>query len=175
MIEVITDFNQKYRDDIRLLYVNTFSNGDNAQWIDSNQLEESLNNTYQSGFMIVGLLSGKPVAALFVVSLKFDNYCPVDIKRNFKPEKTPYISELMVDDGFRGRGFGKIILEKSVDMLKQKAFTDVFIRVWERNKKALQLYRNAGFEPVAEIFQLKKLPDGVSTLEMRKVYLHRQL
>ncbi len=175
MIEVITDFNQKYRDDIRQLYVNTFSNGENAQWIDSNILEESLTNTYQSGFMIVGLLSGKPVAALFVVPLKFDNYCPEVVQRNFKPEITPYISELMVDDGFRGRGFGKIILEKSVDMLKQKAFSDVFIRVWERNQKALQLYLNAGFKTVAEIVQHKKLPDGIGTLEMRKVYLHKQL
>jgi len=175
MIEIVTDFNQKYRDDIRHLYVKTFSQGANAQWIDDEQLDRSLDNTYRSGYMIVGLLSGKPVAALFVVPLVYDSFCPDSISARFDISVTPYISELMVDEHYRGRGIGAIIIEKSVDLLKQKAFSDVFIRVWERNTNALQLYQKAGFVIVAGITQQKLLPDGINTLEMRKVYLHKQL
>jgi ribosomal protein S18 acetylase RimI-like enzyme len=175
MIEIITDINQTFREDIRQLYLSTFSKGENAQWIDEKQLDESLNNTYQSGFMFVGLLSGKPVAALFVVPLCYDSYCPDILSQQFDTENSAYIAELMVDEQHRGLGFGGIILQKSIHMLKQKAFSDVFIRVWEKNEKALQLYLKTGFVIIAGIMQQKKLPDGINTLEMNKVYLHKKL
>lgn len=175
MMEVIADIKQIYREDIRKLYISTFSKGDNAQRIDIAKLEESLNYTYQTGFMLVGLLSGIPVSALFVVPLDYDTDCPDEIRAHFDVVNSPYIAELMVNESYHGKGFGRFILEKSVDMLKQKGFSDVFIRVWELNQRALQLYLKAGFAPVARITQQKLLPGGIDTLEMNKVYLHKKL
>ena len=80
----------------------------------------------------------------------------------------------MVDEKHRGRGIGnKLLLDFQKEMDNDK-FHDIFIRVWDQNALALNLYQKMGFVPVAEMIQNKKMPDGLTTFVMNKIYLHKK-
>ena len=50
----------------------------------------------------------------------------------------------------------------------------MFIRVWDKNLPALQLYNKMGFTIVTSMIQIKKNVDGNGTYEMKKLYLHKK-
>jgi ribosomal protein S18 acetylase RimI-like enzyme len=79
----------------------------------------------------------------------------------------------MVHDDFRGRG---IAHQMVADLLTgaREAYSDVVIRVWDRNEPALSLYRKLGFQPVASIRQTKLMAPS-NPFEMKKIYLHRSI
>ena len=57
-----------------------------------------------------------------------------------------YISDLAVDEKCRGRGVGTFILEKSLQLAKDKKCKRVILDVDRENKGALRLYKKVGFK-----------------------------
>ena len=51
---------------------------------------------------------------------------------------------------FQGKGLGKSLLEKSVELAKQKNKKFLWLGVWKKNKKAIKFYDKNGFKKYAE-------------------------
>ena len=67
------------------------------------------------------------------------------------------------------------MMSKFLETVDKSKFTDVFIRVWEENIPALNLYKKMGFEPISSINQTKIKANGTDTFVMKKIYLHKKL
>lgn len=104
-----------------------------------------------------------------------DTLCPPVITQHFEPEKCAYIAEIMVDEASRGKGLGKALITQFFETVDTQEFIDAFIRVWDKNAPAVQLYLKMGFTVVANIKQIKKTLNGDSEFSMNKLYLHKQL
>ncbi|HEY8804923.1 MAG TPA: GNAT family N-acetyltransferase [Clostridium sp.] len=50
---------------------------------------------------------------------------------------------------FRGRGYGREILNATLDILKKKGADNIFLEVATENKNALSLYESCGFEEIS--------------------------
>ncbi len=60
------------------------------------------------------------------------------------------ISEIIVFSPFQGRGFGKFLLNESLKRMKRKKEKAVFLSVTRKNKKALNMYMEFGFERIRD-------------------------
>lgn len=81
-----------------------------------------------------------------------------------------YESELAmiaVDDGFRGRGYARMLMDDYIEILNAKGVQDAFLEVREKNEAAISLYESYGYEnvgvranfyhnPVEDAYILKK-------------------
>ncbi|MBW9154022.1 GNAT family N-acetyltransferase [Clostridium estertheticum] len=50
---------------------------------------------------------------------------------------------------FRGKGYGRIVLLATLDILKEKGADNIFLEVESQNKNAIGLYESCGFEEVS--------------------------
>jgi len=57
------------------------------------------------------------------------------------------ITDLYVLPEYRGRGIGRMLMERCLSRLKSRGFTKVRLSVWVGNRKAIRLYRSLGFKP----------------------------
>ncbi len=49
-----------------------------------------------------------------------------------------------------GRGVGKVLMEQCIAIAKERGKQVVWLRVWEKNQRAIQFYRRWGFEKFGE-------------------------
>lgn len=62
---------------------------------------------------------------------------------------------LYVDSSFHGKKVGAALMNRAIDLAKEKGFKTLWLGVWENNLKAQKFYKNFGFQRVgAHIFQL---------------------
>lgn len=115
------------------------------------------------------------IACLLYTSLSEDLLCPPVITEAFATDRCAYIAEIMVDEQFRGKGLGKALISCFFETVDRLKYNDVFIRVWDENTPAIQLYQKMGFQIVADIKQTKKTLSGDSGFIMNKLYLHKKL
>lgn len=64
-----------------------------------------------------------------------------------KKKNNYYISIILVDEKYQGRGYGKLIVEFAVNTLKAAGAKKLTIGVARENVAAKKIYMNAGFEP----------------------------
>jgi len=164
-----------YQSQIETLYLDTFSKGDAAQHFDLSMLRHYLNATLKQGHALMCFDQNKLIACLLYASLSFDTECPKQILDRFVPTQCAYITELMVDVSYRGLGLGRKLMVSFFDLLNKQQYADVFIRVWDKNLVAIQLYKSVGFELVSSIEQVKTHVDSSSHFSMTKLYLHKAL
>ena len=157
------------------MYVESYSKGKSAQYIDHSELNRYLSDILQSGTAIICAENEVLKACLLYAPLSFDKFLPESIVSHFKIEKCVYIAEVMVAETFRGQGLGNAIIKDFFEIVDSQNYTDVFIRVWDGNLPALNLYEKMGFTKCATIEQHKKTPDGKTDFVMRKMYLHKPL
>jgi ribosomal protein S18 acetylase RimI-like enzyme len=158
------------------LYTETFSKGVSAQFIDSVELNLYIVKILEKGFAIQFFDNyNKLIACLLYATLAVDSLCPPVITQRFEPDKCAYIAEIMVDEECRGEGLGKALITHFFETVDAQKYNDVFIRVWDENIPAVQLYLKMGFEVVANIEQTKITLNGDSEFSMNKLYLHKQL
>ncbi|MEA4983490.1 MAG: GNAT family N-acetyltransferase [Paludibacter sp.] len=178
MLRIFQDTHYQFREEIRKLYMDTFSHGDAAQHIDPEELDNEIRLTYEEGMMMVAVDDddeSKLTGALFVYPLQYDSGFNPELSDVCDKVHTPYIAEVMVREKYRGRGLGRKMLKKTLGFLKENRFREVFIRVWNKNFSALRLYTDAGFEVVGKIFQWKLFTDRKTRFLMEKLYLKRGL
>ncbi|MGC9148178.1 MAG: GNAT family N-acetyltransferase [Sulfolobales archaeon] len=62
-----------------------------------------------------------------------------------KRRKSVYIDSLALDMSYRGRGLGKVFLEKLEDLFRKEGFEKIYLTVKHNNLRALSLYLKKGF------------------------------
>ncbi|WP_261817540.1 GNAT family N-acetyltransferase [Vibrio gallicus] len=74
-----------------------------------------------------------------------------------------YIDELWVDDGCRGTGLGKALIETAQHYAKTHKFTGLWL--WTQSWQAPRFYEQLGFE---EFTRFEDFPKGHSRIGLRK-------
>lgn len=161
--------------EIEQLYLDAFTKGASAQFVDGVELRNYITEVLQIGVAILSTENSTVNACLLYTPLTFDMYCPPQITSKFNLNQSVYIAEIMVSEASRGKGVGRMLIEKFLETIKNQHYTDAFIRVWDENITAINLYQKMGFTPITEIKQLKKSVDGKTDFDMCKIYLHKNL
>jgi ribosomal protein S18 acetylase RimI-like enzyme len=163
----------KFRGKLLHLYLHAFTTGAFAQYIDPESAESTLDELVRRGFGRMAFMDDRLVGLLLCHPLTYDSDFPAGDFPHIPVAKSIYISEVMVHADDRGKGIASKMIHDLLISLPE-TFTDVVIRVWEKNEPALSLYRKLGFEPFYSLTQLKHhTPE--ETFEMRKIYLHKVL
>lgn len=165
----------KYRDKLIELYTLSFTEGRYAQFISAESIEVSLDNIMRIGFGFMTLYKDNIIGAAICVALKNDPDFPIDRHSELNLERTLYITDLMVDQNYRGRGVAQELLEYVIEMIQQKPYDQIIIRVWDKNIPAVSLYQKLGFEEVDAIYQTKLDKENKQPFEMRKLYMKKEL
>lgn len=174
-MEIIQSQDSIYRSEIIELYVEVFSSGLSKQQIDLKELNSRIDAILVNGYALLALENSHIIGAILCCPLQLDKLLPEKIHQNFSIEKCVYVAEMMVSASSRGRGIGSKLMIKFFETVDRLRYTDAFIRVWDENIPALNLYHKMGFEPVASIQQTKKKADGNGNFVMNKIYLHKKL
>lgn len=163
----------KYRADIIDLYLHSFTTGEYAQQISQKEAEEALDNMMCKGFGRMILCDDRLAGLIIAYPLIYDNDYPYDIYPYISKDKSLYIAEVMVHEEYRGYGFATELINETLSSVSD-LYTDVFIRVWSKNKPALELYKKMGFNYIASISQQKTSKLG-NPFEMEKYYMHKHI
>ncbi len=172
---IINTYLPIYKKEIVELYIESFSSGISKQYIDHIELKEYIDLIFETGNAIIAIENNRIVAAILTCPLSLDVLLPNVIRQNFTIEKCVYITEMMVTELSRGKGIGKQLMTEFFKTVDKNCYSDVFIRVWDKNTTAINLYKNVGFEPVATMEHTKTKEDGKVTFVMKKIYLHQKL
>lgn len=164
-----------YKESLIALYVEAFSQGDSAQYINRTQLAHYIDLLLAQGYALIATEGETVCGALLACALTIDRDLPQSITEHYRPEKCLYLAEMMVAKTHRGQGVGRQLMEAFDQTADTNTFHDAFIRVWQNNLPALQLYLKNGYQPVATIEQQKIKPDGKTNFNMNKLYLHKIL
>ena len=164
-----------YSNEIASMYIEAFSTGISQQHINLAELTLYINLMLKEGGALLAIENNTVCGTILSCRLGLDKLLPDDIRHNFNIHKCIYLAEMMVLEKKRGQGIGKKMMSKFLETVDKSKFTDVFIRVWEENIPALNLYKKMGFEPISSINQTKIKANGTDTFVMKKIYLHKKL
>jgi ribosomal protein S18 acetylase RimI-like enzyme len=64
----------------------------------------------------------------------------------FKVKSYLYIHDIVVLDEYRGKGIGKALMQKLIEISEERKYCKVTLEVREDNTTAQQLYKNLGFD-----------------------------
>lgn len=171
-MNIIQAQNEKYRDEIIALYIEAFSTGPAKQFLNQKELNQYFDGFFSDGNILMALEKNRVIGALLYCPLQKDALLPKLIHKNFNIENCVYVAEMMVDELARGQGIGTQLLKTFFETVDKTKYKDAFIRVWDKNTTALNLYKKIGFVPISTIEQTIKNADGNGTFVMQKTYLH---
>ena len=69
----------------------------------------------------------------------------IDFKFRTKVTKHIFINQIMIDDKYRGKGYGKKLIMELVQLAKKNNFERVELNCWSFNENALKFYEKMGF------------------------------
>ena len=94
------------------------------------QLVKSLADLGRSAFQAINVNSGKMIG-----------YAEINIT-----EQGPYLGRILIDESFRGKGFGKEIVQQLLDIAFGKMKQQIVrLRVFDWNISAIKCYEGVGF------------------------------
>jgi len=79
-----------------------------------------------------------------------------------KPEPQAFVYDLLIEEGFRRRGYGRATMEAMIRELGGLGVHRVALHVFGHNPAAIDLYRSLGFETV-DLIMAKELDSSGST------------
>ena len=164
-----------YKNDLVNLYINTFSAGKSFQYHSEEGTAAYLQAIFDVGYGIFAMEENELIGAILLTPLSFDKLLPEEIAKNFDAERSVYVAEMMVEKSKQGQGIGKKLLTLFLEEADTKRFDHAFIRVWEENEAAVDLYKKMGFEVCATMVQSKLLADKSRTVNFEKIYLQQNL
>lgn len=98
--------------------------------LSAEQLEKVIKNRFES--------------TVFILDKKIIGYANLYL---YKDEKEPYIGNVILSQKYRGRGFGKEIVQTMIQKAKEKFKTDsIKIAVFKSNTNVYGMYKSLGFE-----------------------------
>jgi diamine N-acetyltransferase len=78
----------------------------------------------------------------------------VNLAENPDP-KSLEIERIYIEKAFHGQKMGAILMQKCIDVSREKGYQSLWLGVWEYNPKAINFYKKWGFEIYGtHIFQL---------------------
>lgn len=77
------------------------------------------------------------------------------INRLVKDRKTLFIDELIIDESYRRKGYGKKLLSRAIDFAKDNSYGAVELTSHIENIGAHKLYQEVGFEKQHYKFKMK--------------------
>ena len=60
------------------------------------------------------------------------------------------IEDVYVAEAHRGRGIGRTLVSRALEICARSLFKHVLLEVWPQNKAAVELYQKYGFRKIAE-------------------------
>jgi len=94
-----------------------------------------------------------PRTALFVAELEAEvvGVALVELKTNlndpvFRPRRYAYIEEIAVAASHRGRGIGRVLMERIHHWAQEQGITEIELQVWERNGQVIDFYQKLGYQ-----------------------------
>ncbi len=174
-MNIIQTKDLKYTELIAEQYIRVFSTGQSAQLLDKKDINDYIHSILIHGYAVLAFDNDTLAGSLLSIPLLFDKELPNEIISKFALENSIYIAEIMVEEDKRGLGIGRQLMDVFYNQIDRKAYSDVFIRVWEENKGALRLYEQSGYKSIATIIQTKTAVDGFNKYEMKKIYLHKKI
>ena len=69
--------------------------------------------------------------------------------------KSLWIDEIVVEENFRNKGYGKKVLNYIEKIAEAKECDSIELSCWSFNKRALEIYEHLGFEEQKVIFEKK--------------------
>ncbi|CAA9354779.1 MAG: hypothetical protein AVDCRST_MAG90-2601 [uncultured Microvirga sp.] len=97
----------------------------------------------QDGRLLVADAQGRVVGALGLVVQDDPPFIREDVRRH------AYVTDLVVEDGWRGQGIGRLLLTEAERLSREKGLKRLVIGVLAGNEGAARLYRGFGFDPYA--------------------------
>jgi GNAT superfamily N-acetyltransferase len=174
-MKIIQTQDSIYQSAIVALYIEAFGNGASRQLVVPDEVDAYIKMILEKGYALLAIDKKQVIGATLCFPLALDNLVPSQIRQNFSIEKCVYVAEMMVGALTRGQGIGNKLMAAFFETIDKSRYSEAFIRVWDQNIPALNLYRKVGFEPVATIEHTKKKADGTGTFTMNKIYLHKKL
>ncbi|WP_298653761.1 N-acetyltransferase [uncultured Proteiniphilum sp.] len=170
----LDEFNYpKFRSKLIDLYLHAFTTGEYAQYIAPETVEVTLDGVLRDGSGCMAFVGDWLVGLLASLPLRRDPDFPVEECPGIPVGQTVYIAEVMVHADYRGRGIASRMMECLLRKVSED-YSYAVIRVWEKNRPAVELYKKLGFVPIAGISQKKLNADG-EEFEMKKVYLGKKV
>ena len=93
---------------------------------------------------------------ILVESMKSDNFVVAEKENKIvgyasykidekNSHKALWVDQLVIDDNFQGKGFGKAIMNELEKTAKKEGCRFVELSCWEFNKKANEIYKHLGY------------------------------
>lgn len=101
------------------------------------------------------LLIGDPEAGLAQIRFRLSVWTGVE---------DAWLEDLFVEEAARGRGYGRRLVEASVERARGRGCRRIQLDVNEANRAASELYRSLGFRPVHNPAKWGEAPDFFYTL-----------
>lgn len=96
------------------------------------------------------------------------NYGPSQTE--LKDERAVEIERIYILKEYHGKNIGQLLLDKAIEMAKQKKADYVWLGVWEKNLRAINFYKKNGFVEFGQ--HIFKLGNDEQTDIMMKLKLH---
>jgi len=96
----------------------------------------------QRGVVLVAAVARRIVGAL-TIQIHDLSHQPALI-----PRRRAHIEDLVVDEGFRRQGIGRLLMDRAARWCEQRAVRQMVLTVWNGNDEAMAFYRRAGYRPI---------------------------
>jgi ribosomal protein S18 acetylase RimI-like enzyme len=84
----------------------------------------------------------------------------IDLGDLFRFPRVPEVENLAVDEAYRGRGIGRLLLREAENWARAEGMSEMWISAWDFNAPAAGLYRSEGFRPLSTRFRKPLGPVG---------------
>ena len=71
-----------------------------------------------------------------------------------KRDKILWIDEFIIDEKFRHQGYGKMLIDKVIEIAKEEKCKRVELDVWSFNNNAIDMYKHIGFDKQREMLEI---------------------
>jgi len=68
-----------------------------------------------------------------------------DAQTEKQPDGSIEIERIYLTESCQGKNFGKLLIQKAIDIAKEKQCKYIWLAVWEHNTKAIAFYKKQGF------------------------------
>lgn len=130
-VEMITEFFNYHR---------KLNNAPKEYWQTYEDSKETLEEWKKEGNVYNIFLDNEPVGFFYI---------------RFGGQDVAWLEDIFIVEQYRGKGIGKLTMEKIDELMAQKKVVSMFVDVVPRNSNAIKLYREFGFDHL-NLIQLRK-------------------
>lgn len=92
--------------------------------------------------------------------------CDKTRDEDLDPSVVGEILTIYLDPSSYGKGYGKLLMEQTLAVLREQGFREVMLWVLDGNERAIRFYEGCGFAPDGQV-KTETIGDGVEVRELR--------